>query len=536
MTSARIASLLCCVLGSIGCSSAGSSDIPPPAANVPSAPSEPSAPPAAVEPPVVGEPPLSWKACVLEPAIDGPGTGSAECALTDAPRDYAQPEAGRIELGVKRVVQSGAPKAQLWLVDGGPGASAVAGLATLARRIRTLRPDIELYAVDHRGVGGSHALTCPETDGQLDWPSCITHLQAKEADYLPHITTSNAMRDLARLVERTRKPNVPVYVYGGSYGTYAVLRYMALFPKQADAVILEGISPPGRGFDTYDAEMNGAAQELFAACAKDPSCASRLGANPWKKAGDVIASFDAGHCPTLNLDSDGARSFLGAYSLFREFRDLLPAIVYRMERCEPRDVAAIVRFYQALRGGGQRLPAMTFNDRAHDNSYALFFHIALSEMWHWDGHPPLASVVASWRTTTMSTGLTVQLANLQSTWPVYTRGPEVTADLPAFDRPLLMLQGGLDTATTAAPARRLRDHYKGANQTWVEVPSAGHMVMEGTPIPGNDDCGRKVVLGFLDDPNAAVDTSCISQVVPPLFDGVPALNQILLGVSDAWDG
>ena len=86
------------------------------------------------------------------------------------------------------------------------------------------------------------------------------------------------------------------------------------------------------------------------------------------------------------------------------------------------------------------------------------------------------------------------------------------------------------------PARRLRDHYKGAHQTWVEAPHAGHMVMEGTPMAGNDDCGRRVVLGFLDDPKAPVDLSCISQVVPPMFDGTPATNAILLGVSDAWDG
>jgi hypothetical protein len=63
---------------------------------------------------------------------------------------------------------------------------------------------------------------------------------------------------------------------------------------------------------------------------------------------------------------------------------------------------------------------------------------------------------------TMSTGLTVKIASLQSRWPIYTRGPEVDAELPPFDRPMLMLQGGLDAATTIEPARRLATAYRRA--------------------------------------------------------------------------
>jgi hypothetical protein len=50
------------------------------------------------------------------------------------------------------------------------------------------------------------------------------------------------------------------------------------------------------------------------------------------------------------------------------------------------------------------------------------------------------------------------------------------------------------------------------------------------------DCGRSLLFRFLDDPNAPLDLGCIDEVIPPLFDGTPALNMRLLGVSDAWDG
>lgn len=498
---------------------------------------------------------LEWKPCARAPTS---GKSDAECALVDLPRDHASPDGPRLRVAAKRVVPKGPVRAQVFLVDGGPGGSAVNAFAALGKQLLA-RGDVAVYAVDHRGMGGSTPLDCVEqqratSEGgesitEEEWAPCIEELRAREKDNLPFLTTTQSMEDVAWMIERTRTPGVPVMVYGGSYGTYATIRYMKLHPEQADGIILEGISPPGRNFDPYDVEMDGAARELFARCSSDASCRAHFTDDPWRLAGEVVNSFDRGHCPKLGLDGDGARTFLGNFTFYSPLRDYLPMLVYRLQRCEPRDIEVLVHFYETyarLSGsvgkallGNESRGALAFQDGRHVTDGA-FFHVAISEMWHTTSPPPPASqVLADWRKLTMSTGLTLRIAKLQPAWPAYARGPEVDDVLPKFDRPMLMLQGALDAATAVAPARLLRDAYRAPGQTWAEFPNGAHQIVSATPTADGQDCGRSLLYGFVDsfagNPRSALDTSCARDAAPLHFDGTPENNPPLLGVADAWD-
>lgn len=444
-------------------------------------------------------------------------------------------------LTLKRVVH-GEPKTQVWLVEGGPGGSAVIGFQALARKMID-RPDIDLYAVDHRGTGGSNALSCPAQErassaagasiADEEWAACEAELRRREAENLPFVTTTASMRDLALLVERTRMPGVRVILYGISYGTYAVHRFMQLFPGAVDGIVLEGISAPGDGFDSYDADMDAAGKELFDACAADASCRAHFDDDPWKVAGDVVASMDSGHCAALGLDADGARRFLGGYLALAVVREYLPAIVRRMQRCSEADVDALGRFYRTV--AGLRGPAPGRIGTALHVTEPLFFHVALSEMWFGGQRPQPADVRARFRATTMATGLTVRLADRQATWPVYTPGSEANGTFAAFDRPVLMLQGTLDPATPLHQAVRVRDAFRGPHQHWVEFPHASHAIVEVTPTKTGTDCGREVLFQFLDDPEGPVDTGCTQALAPLDFDGTRTNNLRLFGVPGAWD-
>lgn len=524
----------------LACSSDGASPTPPalPDAESPAAPVDAgsdAAPSATIE----------WSACDLAANKHG----GAECASVDVPLDYTKPDGPKVTLGLKRVLpSSGKVTAHVWLVDGGPGGSITNGFTGLGRSLLD-RDGIAVYGVDHRGVGASHPLLCPNEEAKTsaggpsitdaEWPACVADLAAREAAVLPHFTTSNAMRDLAHVIERAREPGAKVIVFGGSYGTYATLRYMKLFPDQADGVILEGIVSPGTNFDTYDVDMNGAAKDLFDTCKADPSCAAHFSGDPWAEAGAVVASFGAGHCPVLNLDADGARYLLGGYLFYSPIREYLPALVTRMKRCAPSDVTAIVKFYQALAASmGASTGAVPGGFATVDprrSNRATLYHVALSEMWHWEAKPTVASVLATWREGTMSTGLTVQLAERQDTWPVYSRGPEVDAAFPPWKKPLLMLQGGLDAATPIAQARRARAAYSGPAQTWMEFPQGAHTIMDAVPTTDGDDCARIGVLQFVANPGSALDTSCLQKLAPINFDGTPSVNQFLLGTANAWE-
>jgi hypothetical protein len=99
-----------------------------------------------------------------------------------------------------------------------------------------------------------------------------------------------------------------------------------------------------------------------------------------------------------------------------------------------------------------------------------------------------------------------------------------------------MLQGDLDPATPITSAVALRDAYRAPAQTFIEFPTGAHGIQEGTPLSNGGDCGRQLVLHFLDDLHATPDVGCVSQVLPIDFGGQTSVNQYLLGVADGWDG
>lgn len=478
---------------------------------------------------------IDWAECSFDPAADD---GRAQCATVNVPLDYAEPDGETIELRIKRLpAANGNSRGQVWILHGGPGASAVHDMHGLARTLPERHRDLDIVAVDHRGTGGAARLSCPGQESSEseygsaiapdEWPACIEYLKATWGDRLNHISASNSARDIGLLAGALNDEAQSIYVYGGSYGTYLANRYLQIHPDQPDAVVLEGISASGQGFDTYDSDMNDAGQALFDICADDSSCASRLGSDPWQTATDVVASFDEGHCPELNTNAEGMRGLFGAFLFYGVVRQYVPALVYRAERCTMNDVRAIANFYNVLFGPSDE-------GAEPSQSHALFFHVALSEMWHLDGDPKLDDVVSNWSKLTAATGLVVSLAERQADWPRYPRD-EFVGKLAAFGGPMLMLQGELDAATPYRHATRVRDQFSGPNQNWAAFPTGAHDPGDFTPLAGGSHCAMNLFEEFLDAPNAPLDMSCIDDVLPINFDGDPAYNQYLLGTADTWD-
>src|SRR5262249_8548365 len=152
---------------------------------------------------------------------------------------------------------------QLWLLQGGPGGSASA-FYSLIDVIQSRRPELDIYTLEHRGVGSSTELDCPaqtadnSDGGPLIAPNevtaCVAAVQASVGGALQQFTTSQAARDLAHVIDRTKAQGQRVFIYGVSYGTYWVQRYLQLFPTQASAAILDSILPPVTQFENFDAQ------------------------------------------------------------------------------------------------------------------------------------------------------------------------------------------------------------------------------------------------------------------------------------------
>ncbi len=486
---------------------------------------------------------VTWSPCPLRSEGDGP---EAECATVAVPLDRARPAGPTIDVRVKRYHPEGGRSLRaLWMLQGGPGASGYV-FEGLSEAMGARFPDVDYYIPDHRGTGASTRLGCAaqEADAseagfaitEAEWPACLDALRARWGADLAHFNVTNAANDLGLLIEATRREGQRVIVLGVSYGTYLAHRYVQLFPRQADGVVFDSIAPPGSNLFEQDADAHEAARDFFRACGADRVCASKLGADPWAVATSLFERLRAGHCAGIAVAAAPTHVLLrrafGQMLMDPSLRGYVPAIVYRANRCETRDVGALRVFMRAITT--EQPP----NENLRQWSFALSQHIVLSEFAPTPA--PTRDALAAIREGAVASrdvtdGLSVNLGR----WPVYT--PDAyAAQWADSDVPMLFLQGGLDPATLLRKARAMRPHFTRAHQTWVEVPTATHTVFASSPFTDENgesrSCGTRLLMRFAEDPAAPVDTACVAQVRPINF-ALPNtdITRALLGGADAWE-
>ncbi len=477
---------------------------------------------------------LDWARCPL--FTDGSEPGSlAECAMPAVRLRRDSENSEDVTVFVKRYRPVAEPRGQLWLINGGPGASS-ADFESYLDEFAAAGRDLELYLLDHRGTGRSTRIGCDAEEdadsadgtqiGESEWASCRDRALANFGADLSGFSTTEAAADLSELIRRTRHGEEPVFIYGVSYGTYLVQRYLQLSPQQATGVALDSICAPGacdfllgfdRGFDTT-------AQALFELCAADPSCTDQLGPDPWQAVLDLFAAVDAGSCPALGLDRATTRSFLSVLLVFAELRDYLPAVVKRMTRCSSNDVASLVQLAEVL--GSLGGPDPLFSD-------TLYAHIGLAELSA-TPFPTVADIETNVEALHVCPDSGPHLAPALDVWPI----PPHDQYFDAFaetDIPLLMMNGDLDPQTPLAAASPLQARYQGRFQHFVVIPKSPHTTVSQSYIDDQGHtCGMDLLTQFLQDPRAELDVGCTDKVLSPVFAGDPDLTSILFGTEDPF--
>lgn len=484
--------------------------------------------------------PTRWAPCAFD--LADPSDRKAECAFVEMPLDYEAPDAGRFRVLVKRVQGPGKPAAQVWMLHGGPGASATADLYRLSFGIPAERPDIAYYAVDHRGMGGSGRLGCAEPDPPLGdarrtWAACMDRLRASVgAGRLNQVTTSNAARDLGVLVGKYRIPGTTVIVNGNSYGTTLAHRYMQIHPEQPDGVILIGLelgsaviekdgAAYGYGFD-WDRRNDGAVGKIFERCAVAGDCAGRFDEHPWEAAKSTMASLYAGHCAELGVEPDHVKETLGALSYAAPLH-ALPALVRRLQRCDDGDRELLRRLVDEWQP-----EILELDPPLSPASYVAGNIISASEAFA--NQPDDAQTLQRRfsRELTVAYGVEKFYALMRDVWFTYPTD-RYYGHWADFRRPMLMLQGALDTATPLSQALAMRARFTGPRQTWVLFPDGNHSLVNRTPTVDGTDCARTLFLQFVDDPEAAVDAACVARIKPIDWND-SAASMKLLGIGDLW--
>ncbi|WP_437635376.1 alpha/beta fold hydrolase [Sorangium sp. So ce854] len=475
---------------------------------------------------------IPWGAC--------PDDFTSECATVPLPLDHARPTGETLPIFVSRHRAAGAARAQMWMLQGGPGASGASFKDAIERLFAPLMPDVDIYVAEHRGVGLSSRLGCPVEEGpgseqgalitDSEWPACIESLKDQWGDALEHFTTTADAEDVAGLIERAREPGKKVFVYGYSYGTMRALRLMQTHPELVDGVILDSIASPGVEFvSQYDLQFDPVAKELATLCAADPVCGAKLGADPWATLTGVVAKLDAGHCAAVGLDGQALRQIYPFFVRIRELRAHLFPLVYRLERCHDGDVAALQHYVGVL------TPLLQGAERADRDSVVLQFHVSLSEGWE-EPAPSAAELQARCASQTFCPGIAVSAAPIFDRWPRYAHDQYVN-QWPSSSVPVLAMNGTLDPQTPIGKARAAADRLTAPHQTFVEVPFSPHGVAFESPVktPGQATCGAQMMKGFIADPTAAPDTSCLGDLVPVQFTSEPAEVRRYFGTTDPWE-
>jgi pimeloyl-ACP methyl ester carboxylesterase len=475
--------------------------------------------------PAIGQE-LTWTAC----GEDSPHA-DAECARVALPLDYDDPTVGTVDVAVGRLrgtTPDGEARTQFWYLPGGPGDS---GIETLDR-LHDIFGDlgIDIYSLDHRGVGGTALLRCPvqETEdseegrelSSAEWPACVEWLSANRDD-LNYLTATAAAQDLGAVIDLTMGADDRVIIFGASYGTYWANRYLTMFPEQPDGVILDGIVPADWTFAEFDSSLDKTARNLLDRCARSTECASHLGPDPIALAEDLPDRFDDGHCPDLSNEVDGRtlRILFGNMLMSGpEIWPHIPALIYRMNRCKVRDLEAAGALFETLFESGE-------GGEPESHSPVLQRHVAMSELW--PSTPPAPDdLEAAISRYPMTTGVSASFATTYDGWPRYPR-PALAGVTADYAGPMLLLHGGLDPTMPVERLDDLIDHFSGPGQQFVLFPDAGHVTLNENP------CARSMYTSFIASPGTPVDRTCLA-TAPTVSFAPPETDAPLFGTEDFW--
>jgi pimeloyl-ACP methyl ester carboxylesterase len=548
----------------------------------------------------------------LPPPISGGRSGrEAECAMIPVPLLYSTSgldgsNGETIDIFIKRL-RNGATNAKaMWFFQGGPGGNSVAMEELMETVFVESDGATDVYTMDHRGVGRSSPMTCPASQSLTVNSRDGARLSADEVEHCfrafnAGFSTPNAhhgfsvtmaAHDLYRAISMFN-PNQEVSVYGVSYGTYLVSRYMQVSHSlqqgsqpQATNIVLDGITSTAGGedlagestygrcsFSNWGRDFEAVGKHFLEACGVDSFCSGYLGNTPYQQFTALFDKLDSGHCPLLadvGFGSDLLKDLSGNMIQGSTLRPLLPAMIYRLDRCNKQDRAFLLNLLINNFGVAlvDLMPAARSPDQPADTNDLLYDLIKYSELWALSPLDlTLGDMVEQNQKTHFSDSalrdwvLSIAFAgyNFSSTGAAgmsvhspftYPRDSFFNA-FPETSSNVLIMNGLLDPQT---PFQYGHVQHNGTSVTggakkWLaDFPGATHGVAFTSPVKvvpawqksnvmGVLPCGMQTMLKFMLDPGTdpVVSAGCLDDMKPIDFGTRPELFPDL-GVEDLFDG
>jgi len=474
---------------------------------------------------------LIWQTC--------PSGYIGQCALTTVPLDWKKSDGKTIDILVSRLRATGTVKGQLWLQNGGIGDSAIGFSAQLENHFADIRKNYDIYIMEHRGVGGSTRLTCPKGEAttsekgvsisENELTSCMEYLFATWGEGLKQFSVSNAARDLAYLIEKT-KITAPMasFVYGFSYGSYVVQRLHQIAPYVADGLLLDGIVVPDLALFEDSFNDDDTFIKLAKLCDQDDFCRQKTAGNTWQMITDTVSLMaETQHCPKAYLPPEALKS-MTKFLVGSWLKDLLIPYYYRLNRCNEADVTVLNNFTKTLL---ENVPANIESPQRSSN--LLSYNIKFSELTKIPG-PSADTIIEHCRQRIACSREDYLDVFLRDNWPRYQRD-EFYGSWPNFQVPVLALNGGLDAYTDVQIARQIVGQLHNNDQYYIEFPLVGHGVVAPFKYTGLSTCAVSIVKSFLDDPSSKPNTDCIRQAEDFDFNVQTEESEALFGQDDIWE-
>eukprot|EP00486_Rosalina_sp_Unknown_P006920 CAMPEP_0201574230 /NCGR_PEP_ID=MMETSP0190_2-20130828/18585_1 /ASSEMBLY_ACC=CAM_ASM_000263 /TAXON_ID=37353 /ORGANISM="Rosalina sp." /LENGTH=603 /DNA_ID=CAMNT_0048002213 /DNA_START=22 /DNA_END=1833 /DNA_ORIENTATION=- len=466
-------------------------------------------------------------------------------------------------------IENTADNGAFWMINGGPGGPGYQMYSWTIPWLTFVDGTYDLYVHDHRGVPYSTEFSCPtEMFYSGDFKACSTYT----ANYWgnnSYFSTYQAAFDIAYAIDLFSN-DFSAYngdntvLYGTSYGTYLVNKYLQLYPNQVRAVILDGVCAGDEcKLQDQDEAYHDTAIKLFNRCGEDPFCNAQF----VPEYGDTIIEaieyiyglFDDndGHLPcnplkeapynmTMSTESFQQAIFISLLEDEHK-RMLIMPFLKRIARCNADD-------YEVLRYALQDEDEYN-NEYNNEYQNMLGFNIKLSELWYGDDpriRPPVLE-----KDYYLSQGASNFYSLLWDQWVKYLPPMDLYNKYANPQIPILLINGDLDPMTRVEWARDAALNFgantdDGNHRYYVEFPNVVHNVFIKSPMTNYTDysieddeynrdyetCAFHVVKSFIDDPYSTPDTQCLEWLIPLDWRMSTKISKEIsedgFGITNAW--
>src|SRR3954447_6087632 len=229
----------------------------------------------------------------------------ARCGTVSVPVDRADQGGARIPIAFQLYPATDTAQPAVSTIvssNGGPGVSNIASAGFWLSRLRPLLDSHNYLAVDHRGIGASQAIDCPELQHvKGDQAAAVRQCGAKLGTAAYRYGSGDAADDIEAVRRALHLDKIDYY--GVSYGAVDVRAYAYRYPEHLRSAILD--SP----FNSEDAAFvrtlpTAMARISTLVCKRSPSC-SAGNSDPRRTFTDIVHRLRQHPATGTGYDADG---------------------------------------------------------------------------------------------------------------------------------------------------------------------------------------------------------------------------------------